>query len=303
MPPVYNIEELDLKYSTEIIHIRSDQKVQCLPNKYISYYTQKSDPPKYICLFAVIFDDIDIHSNLVVYPRNQDGTPLTIYNNLVNAEEIERNNYYSDYQIHKILSDNDNRNRDKFIYYNDIDKSKSYLFVTVSETNSIVEVLSSTAFISRDNMELYPNPSTAQIFAIDKYEINLKFLTTQDLLLNIVGVSGEGYFHWGNENSEDKIYYMNQYNDRLTLTTKTDDENNKLAPLKVKSLTIDEQLKPGGFIFYITYYPRSYIDQLKAGRNTEINYRTVEMPLYYYAPITFGTSWYINLIYLIFGQK
>ena len=65
-----------------LIHIRSDQKVQCLPFIYEGINT---------CIFAVIVDDMDVRSSIVVYPRSQDGSPVTIYRKLVNSEEVERN--------------------------------------------------------------------------------------------------------------------------------------------------------------------------------------------------------------------
>ena len=69
---------------------------------------------------------------------------------------------------------------------------------------------------------------------------------------------------------------------------------NRFAPLKVQGINQIGLDIPGGFVFYITYYPRSNIDQLRTNINTEFHYRTVKMPLNYYAPITRLISWSIN---------
>ena len=56
MPPT---EDEEFKVATNLIHIRSDQKVQCEP---FIYFNKK------VCAFAVIFDDVDVNNNLVLYP-------------------------------------------------------------------------------------------------------------------------------------------------------------------------------------------------------------------------------------------
>ena len=140
-------------------------------------------------------------------------------------------------------------------------------------------------------MNLYPNPSTPQIFAIANHTINLNFITTQDLLINIVSLFGAGAFKWNEIGKEDREFSLEGYDDRLSLTTYTPDEENKIAPLNVaSSTTMDKK----GFVFYVTYYPRSYVDQMKQGRSTEIHYRTPMMPLFYFAEINRYLSWTID---------
>jgi hypothetical protein len=88
MPPIiFNDTDKNETISAEIIHIRSDQKVQCLPFEF--------DTGIYICLFAVVFDDSDVMNNLIAYPRSQDGYPIEIYGDLVNAASIETNDMVS----------------------------------------------------------------------------------------------------------------------------------------------------------------------------------------------------------------
>ena len=85
-------------------------------------------------------------------------------------------------------------------------------------------------------MNFYPNPSTVQIFATKDKKINLIFDTKKDLLLNIGAVNGFGSFHWDDKNTKNKVIYLKGYGDRTSMTTYTNDENNKLSPLHVESL-------------------------------------------------------------------
>ena len=78
MPPTYKTEpkteeQKKEKIAFEILHIRSDQKVQCDPGDNL------------VCLFAVIFDEGDISSNLIVHPKaHDDGVEVTFMGDLVN---------------------------------------------------------------------------------------------------------------------------------------------------------------------------------------------------------------------------
>ena len=269
----------------QMIHIRTDQKVQCLP---FNYENTK------ICLFAAIVDDTDAKRNIVIYPKSQDGSPIKIYGKLIKSEAVELNNEQEIAKaLKEVYNNGDCLQHDNYIYIQNAKKNESFFFVTTNAEGAIIEVLSSS-YTFFDNMTFYPNPSSAQIFATgDKY-INLKFSTTKDLLLNIVCVNGRGRFYW-EEGKYNKEYYLSGYNDRLSLTTHTNQKAYVLAPLIAKSdILSQEEIDKGGFIFYITYYPRGYADQIQSNRNTEFHYRTIEMPLSYYIPIT-PSPWTVNL--------
>ena len=284
MPPTIDEEH---SIAANLIHIRSDQKVQCEPFSYKG---------KMVCAFAVIFDDIDINNNLVLYPKSE-SPDLEIYGNQVNAEEIERNDVEKIQEVMGNLILNEHyKVTQKYVYLKKIEKAKSYVFIINEGTRSnIIEILSSTFTFIKD-ISMYPNPSTAQLFAVNNQKINLNFATTKDLLLNIVSVEGEGAFYWGGkiEGAEIK-YYLSGYDDRLSLTTYIEEKEEKLSALNVESNEL--------FIFYITYYPRSSLDQLKTDRTTEIHYRTVNMPLSYFAPINNFNSWSINFNFYDFNLE
>ena len=289
MPPILHKEG---QISAEIIHIRSDQKVQCLPFQYDN---------SYICLFAVFFDKFYFNNSLIVYPRSQNNKPFEAFGQFVDAETIETNNI----EIFNLMTNTYRNEKFKFdkhyVYFDKIDEKISYFFmIGLQDPNTVIEVLTST-YNFGNNMKLYPNPSSAQIFAIKDKNISLFFDSKKDFLVNIGTVNGLGKFHWKDKNTLNKAIYLNGYGDRTSLTTYTSDENNKLSPLYVESLYNLADSKDG-FIFYITYYPRNYMDQLKHDRFSEIHYRNVNMPLNYYAPVTYGTSWIVNLNFYEINQ-
>ena len=283
MPPIVSDA---YKSASKIIHIRSDQKVQCLPFK---------NNNKNICLFAVIFDDINNNNNLVVYPKTRDDSLFTIYGKIVDAEKIEKNKPKEiTGLIEEIFENEDFKEQNNYIYLRTKKKTQSYFFLTIFEKEeAIMDVLSST-YVYNSNMIFYPNPSTQQIFAIEDHKINFNFLATQEFLLNIVGITGSGQFYWDDERGKTKKYHISRFGERLSLTSTTDELKNKLSNLRVESMTNSYDNKNGGFIFYIKYFPRSNIDKAKREQNTEFCFRTVKMPLNFYSTINFFTSYTIN---------
>ena len=280
MAQIYETPE---KESFRIVHIRSDQKVQCEPFLLNNKYT---------CAFAVLFDEGDDGNNLIVYPRTLvQNVELTYEGALVNSLIIESNDiktiygYFENINVNKEFYSESGK---KFMYYDNIDRNQSLIFLVYVDQKVNIEVLSST-YKFTDNQVFVPNPSSAQIFALGHNTIEFNFETTQDLLVNIVSLSGEGEFYWNTEEEQNFKYYLNGYEDRLTLTTKTTIEKNKLSHLKVISNTfVGNTPDKAGFVFYMTFYPRNNeynIDQLRVGRSTEFNYREAKFPLNFFAPI------------------
>ena len=277
----------DGKYSQNIyetIHIRSDQKVQCRPNS--------DNDGHFYCVFAVVFDDCDAGKNLVVYPRAQkENVQVKFYGNVVQADKVEKNNleFINEQIKNKNNAQFTSDHGDKFIYYEGIEKEKSVLFEVDVEDEVDIEILSST-YQYTDDLILIPNPSTPQVFSIGEKKIQFNFETSKDLLINIVSISGSGSFYWGTGKNEEIKYYLNDFEDRLTLTSGIEDDIDKYANLIVQSSTFtDPEINKSGFTFYMTFYPRNNnynIDQVKIGRSTEFNYRQVKFPLYYYTKLT-----------------
>ena len=280
MPPTYIEEDME---SIEIIHIRSDQKVQCDPSEI--------EENTYLCVFAVIFDDSDVNGTLVVYPKAQnENVEIQFKGAVIDAEPIERNDLFFIYnQIINLDEDYTSEYGDKFIYVEKIEKKKCLFFIAYCEELTTIEVLSST-YLLTNNQVFSPNPSTAQIFALGDNLIKFNFETHQDLLINIVSISGEGQFYWDTKEEKDIKLYLNGFEDRLTLTSGTYIEENQLSYLVAKSNTVTLLEKnKAGFVFYMTFYPRNNqinIDQLKIGRSTEFYYRKLEFPISYFSRLT-----------------
>ena len=272
MPPTYHGSKANEKLAFELIHIRSDQKVQCDPGE------------TGLCLFAVIFDKGDISSNLIVYPKAQnENANVFFWGDLYDSIEIERNNISYIANNMTEMKGQYNSSERNYIYIENIPKDKCLVFLVQVSTYSIIEVLSST---SKD-FHFIPNPSTAQIFSLkpDK-ELFLNFQTTQDLLINIVCVYGKGFFRWEEENRK---YHLSGFDDRLTLTSGTQNVNHKLSSLVARANPVHIYTQYNSdFVFYITHYPRitDYnMDQVKVGRSTEFNYRDIKFPLNFFTPL------------------
>ena len=281
MPKLYNPDGGIPRKIYEIIHIRSDQKVQCQPE-------QEEDT--YSCVFAVVFDDCDVGKNLVVYPKAQkENIKVTFFGYKIDAEKIEKNNMeFINSQLKSSNKDYSSDNKDKYIYYENIEKSKCILFEVKTSEKSIIEVLSST-YLIKEESSLVLNPSTPQVFSIGDKRCYFKFETSQDLLINIVSISGDGYFIWEKEEEKDIRYILSGFEDRLTLTSGTSEKENQLSRLVAQSTTFTIFEKDeSGFVFYVSFYPRNQyanIDQVKIGRSTEFNYREVSFPLNFYTKL------------------
>ena len=65
-----------------------------------------------------------------------------------------------------------------------------------------------------------PNPSSANIYALlPETKLTLDFDGSRDYLINLVSVHGDGYFHWESSEDENNKFYLNGFEDRLTLTS------------------------------------------------------------------------------------
>ena len=276
--------DFQTRLASNILHVRSDQKVQCKPER---------DNNDYQCLFAIIFDRGDIGKSLLAYPKAEnENVQVKFYANLVNSYVIETNNISR--IIHLMPKENatySSNNGSKYIYVNKIERVRTLLIRTVTSSDVNIELLST---IMGNETYITPNPSTAQVFGINLQEgqkaIKFSFETTQNLLINIAGISGEGYFKWDEELDSNRTYYMYGFEDRLTLTSFTSKDEYKLTTLTASGVDFPfTESESKAFVFYMTYYPRSdnfNIDMVKEGRSTEFNYRELKFPLNYYSTIT-----------------
>ena len=116
-----------------------------------------------------------------------------------------------------------------------------------------IEILSSIT--TGDEDYITPNPTTPQVFGLNllegKSELKFSFDTSQNLLINIAGIYGEGFFKWDEEIDSNRTYYIYGYEDRLTLTSFTSKEEYKLTTLTVKSVDFSFlESEDKKFVFY-----------------------------------------------------
>ena len=276
----------------EIIPIRSDQKVQCLPFNYHD---------KNICLFSFTADDIDYKKNVIIYFRNKDDTIINIYSPEETPTSIAMINLdiFIIKMMNEFMGNPKNKINEKYVYLQNIDRFHSYFFVTFSEDNSdsIIEVYSSSQVFG-DDITIYPNPSTPQIFATLGEKVNFNFVSTQDILVNIVRVSGKGSFYWDDEKEKDKKYYLLESNNRLCLSASSNSIKKNIVPLKVESK--DEKDR---FIFYLSYHPMTNVKLLEEGKNIDFHYRAFKTSLYYYIPLKSEQDLNINFNFYDFGLE
>ena len=82
MPSLYLDSHFDSTF--DVIHVKSNQKVQCNPSMINNQYT---------CVFAFIFEGCEENSNLIAYPKAQDEkVNISFIGDKVDSEQIERNN-------------------------------------------------------------------------------------------------------------------------------------------------------------------------------------------------------------------
>ena len=167
---------------------------------------------------AVIFDEGDIGKNVIAYPLSQiENLKVDFYGYLVNSEEVGKNNFeFISEQLNNENKRYNSQDGSKYIFYENIDKTNFILFSVNIIQNITIEVLS---FIYKysDGKVIVPNPTTQQIFSIGSNKIFLNFETSKDLLINIVSINGYRFFYLEEEEKNMK-YYVNDLDDRLTLT-------------------------------------------------------------------------------------
>jgi hypothetical protein len=125
MPPV--IKEYGIVWdSFDVLHVRSDQKVQCKP-------FQMDDG--YVCVLAVIFDGSDYNSNLVVYPRSHnESAEIHFAGDMIDAEEVEKNNLtYVFEQLLTMKGQYSSIDGTKYLFKEKIDINKCLLFMIASD--------------------------------------------------------------------------------------------------------------------------------------------------------------------------
>ena len=284
--PRYSINNEGEIIQSDVLHARGDQKIQCRPDTILKM------GDILICYFALFFDQYDLNGKLTVYLQSQNpNDEVKYYAKFVDVMQVEKNNIsfliqnFPNYNKNITLSYE--KTKLPYIYINEIPEGKCLLIGVETETDTIIELLSS---IYNYDLEVTPNPSTAQLFSIKDEEILFNFKTTKDLLINIKSIMGGGKIYWEQE-PEKKIYYLHGQNDKLSLTSGTNNQETKLSKLVISKNEDNHIDKQPNFVFYVTFYPRNNIyniDQVKISSSVEFNYRDSTFPLDYFSKLSYS---------------
>ena len=90
---------------------------------------------------------MDFARNMIVYPRSKEGYLFKIFGKFVDSESIERNDVpLIKNEINLIYNKSEYEETGIYIFKEEVEKNKTYLFVIVEEDDAwdIIEVYSST---------------------------------------------------------------------------------------------------------------------------------------------------------------
>ena len=281
---VYSMKVILRKPEINIYPVNSNQKVLCT--------TEKSEDGRNLCLFLVLYEDLDGLQCLVVYPKSQaNNAKILIHGDFIEYAKYEQ--WDTDYLIKNIPNENSQytnfKNGKDFIYI-PYGAYESHLYVAVySDEPTTIELV--TTF-SRFDDGFSPNPSTIQVISFKKNIFTLKFDTYNDIAVSLVSLQGKSKIYW--EFEEKNEYYLGGREDRLSIVLTSDMCNKKECNLIINNLEPDpeesKQDEPG-FTFCISYFIRAQglpgliFEELLYGKSTEIAYRNSKFPIILYCQL------------------
>ena len=285
-----------------IYDVKSDQKTLCKT----TYY---ADSNKNKCLFMIHYLGIDYVNQLLLYPNIQDNSAYEMHAGFVEQVKYEffdhtyiKNNIPTKESLYSTAT-----SKLSYIYVEHGLYADYFLFVSVETQNpTIVELLSS---FYTDDKQLSPNPSTPVLFVVKNDHFLFEFTTNEDLIINLIAISGEGEVFW--ETDDDVKYYIRGKDDRLALTSTIDNKSDLervYSKLMIKNHnweSIKYTAKCPGFAFYLSYLLRTQkinFDELVPGKSTNFAYRETDFPVYIYSSllnIDKDTNVFINFYELI----
>lgn len=264
-----------------IYEVKSDQKTLCKTELIQGHYR---------CLFVVFYLGIDPINNLILYPQIQDHSSYFMFANYIFQENYE----YFDSSYLRVNIPNEEakfstkRTGLEYISTENPEDYDTFLYVNVqTTTETIVELFSS--FYTKD-IQLSPNPSSPQLFAVRNDHFLLEFTTDEDLIINIQSICGDGTIYWEADNSVQ--YSLKGKETKLSLTSSLIDKSD---PTKVFSKLYIKNNNPyltgncPGFAFYINYLLRPSkinLDEIQFGRSTQLAYRNTDLPVYIYSKLS-----------------
>ena len=282
---VYSMKVILRKPSINIYSVNSNQKVLCP--------TEMTNEGKNLCLFLVLYQDLDVLQHLVIYPKSQtNNAEILIHADYIDYSKYEQwdTNYLSN-NIPNEKSTYTNYATGKDFLYIHYGGYESHLYVAVySDEPTTIELV--TTFSGFDD-GFEPNPSTIQVISFKKEFFTLKFDTYNDIAVSLVSLQGKSKIYWEFEKQNENEYYLGGREDRLSIVLTSDMCNQKECNLIVNNLDPDpeETNEEPGFTFLIYYsirasgLPGLIFEELVYGKSTEIAYRNSKFPIILYCQL------------------
>ena len=281
----------------DIYEVKSDQKTLCK--------TQKINNNEYRCLFMIFYLGIDQVNHLLLYPKIQDHSSYDMFAKFIMQERYENFDFsYLKAQIPDYEATFSTRKTGLgYLYVEHGVQDDNFLYVSViTKTETTVELLSS---LYSYDLQLSPNPSSPQLFAVNNEHFLFEFTTYEDLIITIQSISGKGTIYW---ESDKNVQYTIQGKDDLIYLTNSlidkSDDSKVFSNLYIGNNNGLNKKSPG-FAFYIDYIlrpPNTNLDEIQIGRSTQIAYRNTDLPIYIYSQLKDldkDTNIFVNLYELV----
>ena len=272
--------------------VNRDQKILCNPR-----YTGENE---YRCLFVVIYNENEndeyLHSNLLAYAESKNSTALTyIYGNYIEQEiydqynMVELNKKIPTYETSEF---NSRINEVNYIYSVSAKKSHYMLLNVITDKPDTIMLLTSFPiynYLSYDLFEIYPNPTSEQLFSLSGERLRLRFHSYNGIIVNLKSINGGGKLFW--KNDPEKIYYLKGRGDKLILYS-----GEKENVLFIQRLEIEDkhELKNQSdgleFIFIISYIQVDFknnriFEEIDYGKSQELGFIEADLPIILYSRI------------------
>ena len=272
---VYSMK-INLPYDERLIiyEVKSDQKNLCKVENIRGVNR---------CLFMIYYLGIDALNNIIVYPQIQEHSTYNIFANFIRKEKYD----HFDYSDLKDIPNENSKYSTKttgldYLYIENSIEDDNFLFVSVETSGKTVELLTS---LYTNDLQISPNPSSPQLFAINRDHFAFEFTTEEDVIITIQTLSGKGKICW--EVNKDVCYSLEGKDDIIYLTNSLIDKSNKTEVFSNLYIQ-NESKKTPGFIFYINYLLRPSkinLDEIEIGKSTQIAYRNTDFPVYLYSKL------------------
>ena len=281
---VYSMKVSLRKPTINIYPVTSTQKVLCP--------TEKTADGKNLCLFLVLYNDLDILQHLVIYPKSQtNNAKILIHADYIDYAKYEQwDTYYLTNNIPNEKSKFTNFVDGKDFLYIPHGEYESHLYVAVYSDNATsIELV--TTFSGFDD-GFSPNPSTIQVISFKKENYTLKLNTDYDITVSLESLEGKSKIYW--EFEMENEFYLGGREDRLSIVLTSDMCKQKDCNLIINNLEPDlddtDDDKPG-FTFLVSYFIRAsdlselIFEELQYGKSTEIDYRNIRFPVILYCQL------------------